>query len=261
MFKLIRIFILLVVLASVWATYQMQKNVARDWQGVVSIRVIPIVADDKANTLAFVSKLKLRDFEEVGRYLKANAKRYERDLSNSFDISLEPALNAIPPTIPKANAGAIERVLWSLKLRWWAWRHAPSNHSDDHIRLYVLYQTPEKGVLLPHSTGLQNGLLGLIHARAEPQNRRFHNVILTHELLHIFGASDKYDLATGQPIFPEGYENPDRRPSLPQQYAEIMGRAIPISEAKHDVATRLGQTRVGKFTAMEIGWLPSSLKR
>jgi len=255
MFKYIRIAILLIVLASVWTTYQVQKNVVRDWQGALSVSIIPVIADDKSNTADFVRKLQPKTYTEIGRYLKVNAKRYGRDLSSSFEFRLEPAINNVPPQIPPPDASVLSRALWSLRLRWWAWQNQPEGHTDSKIRLYVLYQSPEGRVSLPHSTGLQNGLIGVIHARAWPKDRRLHNVILTHELLHIFGASDKYDLRTGQPIFPQGYFSPEQRPTFPQQYAEIMGRSLPISKSRHVVAPRLSKTRIGQLTAQEIGWL------
>ena len=75
-----------------------------------------------------------------------------------------------------------------------------------------------------------------------------------HELLHIFGASDKYDIASGQPFFPQGYASVKDGNSYPQSHAEIMARAIPLSNGKFEVATRLGQTVIGSTTASEIGW-------
>ena len=255
MFKFVRIAILLIVLASVWGTYNTQKNVTRDWQGVLSISIIPVIADDKAKTKSFVANIKPKRFDEIAKYLKTNARRFGRNLESSIDIRLEPTIDNAPPDRPAPNASVLSRMFWSLQLRWWAWNNQPKDNSDDRIRLYVLYQSPDRRTALPHSTGLQNGLIGLIYARAESADRRLHNVIITHELLHTFGASDKYDLRTGQPVFPQGYADPDRTPVVPQQFAEIMGRGIPVSSNQHVVATRLSKTRVGKLTASEIGWL------
>ena len=36
------------------------------------------------------------------------------------------------------------------------------------------------------------------------------NVIVAHEILHTFGATDKYDPATTQPRYPDGYAEPGR---------------------------------------------------
>jgi hypothetical protein len=41
-------------------------------------------------------------------------------------------------------------------------------------------------------------------------------VVIVHELLHGFGAQDKYDLKTGQPLYPLGYAQPEKVPLYPQ---------------------------------------------
>jgi len=107
---------------------------------------------------------------------------------------------------------------------------------------------------LPHSTGLQNGLVGIIHARAFKNNQRFNNLIITHELMHVFGATDKYDLRTGNAVHPLGYANINAFPNTLQKRAEIMGRTIPLGNNRHQVATDLRRTSVNPITAKEIGW-------
>jgi len=241
------------VLVSVWTTVNLQRNVTRDWQGTIDIKIVPIVADQNIKTQEFVGGLRERDFNAVSEYLVAQAKRYQRDLTHSLNITLDDPVEAVPPLTPSSSEGRLAIMLWSLKLRWWAWRHRPDDYHSLQTRLYVLYQTPKHNQALPHSTGLQNGLIGLIHARAKPQLRRHNNVVLVHELLHILGAADKYDLNNGRPIYPHGYAQPRQR--YPQRYAEVMARAIPISDTDYEVAQRLSQTLVGKKTAAEIGWI------
>lgn len=255
MFKSLRVLALLLVLMSVFGTYLLQHNINKNWNGTRSIKIIPVYADDKPSTRRFVESIKADDFQEIISYLEQNARVYKLDLSHAFLIDLETPIDDLPPAVPGTSDGYLSQIWWSLKLRWWAWRHESSDHSDGQIRLFVMYQSPAENIRLPHSTGLRNGLLGLIHARAFPKDKRLHNVILTHELLHIYGASDKYNLATGEPLFPDGYFKPEQRPTLPQRYAELMGRSIPISQTEFKVAERLSQTRIGELTAREIGWL------
>lgn len=255
MFKIIRILVLLVVLASVWGTYRMQQTVAKNWSGVITIKVIPVIADNSLNTRSFVKSLRLEDFQEVAYYLKQNAKKHKVDLSNVINLELEAPTGSTPPNLPSADAGRLALIAWSLRLRWWAWKNKPKGHRDYHVRLFMLYQSPAKGVKLAHSTGIRNGLIGLINARAYRPNKRFHNVVLTHELLHIFGASDKYDMSTGEPMYPHGYVSPNSKPRWPQKYAEIMGRARALSSDEYEVAERLSHTRIADLTAREIGWI------
>ncbi|NIO43671.1 MAG: hypothetical protein GTO41_28055 [Burkholderiales bacterium] len=80
------------------------------------------------------------------------------------------------------------------------------------------------------------------------------NIIITHELLHTLGATDKYDLATNQPLYPAGYAEPDIRPLYPQQFSEIMGGRIPVSQVRSVPPQTLDAVLVGPQTAAEIGW-------
>jgi hypothetical protein len=75
-----------------------------------------------------------------------------------------------------------------------------------------------------------------------------------HEILHTIGASDKYDLASGQPLHPTGYAEPERRPLFPQRYAEIMAGRIPVAENEARQAESLARVIVGPATASELGW-------
>jgi hypothetical protein len=80
-------------------------------------------------------------------------------------------------------------------------------------------------------------------------------VVLAHELLHTLNATDKYDLANGQPIYPDGFAEPSSTPRYPQKLAELMGGYVPISEMKSITPTSLDETVIGEKTAREIGWL------
>ncbi len=80
-------------------------------------------------------------------------------------------------------------------------------------------------------------------------------VVAAHELLHTLTATDKYDLSTGLPIYPDGYAEPDKQPRYPQSFAELMGGYVPLEETKNVIPQSLDQTLIGAKTAREIGWL------
>ena len=258
MFKKIRIIILLLILASVSSTLLLQKNIAQDWQGTLDIRIIPVIADQKTQTQSFINTLKDRQFSNIKRYLIGQAKTYGINLENSLNIKLEDPITTIPPVVPGHESSRLDIMQWSLKLKWWAWKNELPDHHLGQIRIYILYQSPVDGYALPHSTGLQNGLIGLINARAVAQRRSLHEVIITHELLHIFGASDKYELQNGQPIYPDGYAHPDKKPLYPQIKAELMGRSVALNKNKSEVVGRFGHTIIGNKTATEIGWFKNT---
>jgi hypothetical protein len=254
-FKFVRIVILLMILASVATTVLLQRDITHDWTGTIDIQIIPIIADQADSTRRYVEQLSLDYFTEIERYFVREATRYQRNIKHGLHLQLAGPITAVPPVTPPPSSSALQIAGWSLKLRIWAWQNEPANYHDSQVRLYILYQTPIQGESINHSTGLRNGLIGLIRARADARERSLHNVVISHELLHILGASDKYDLETGQPLFPFGYAEPDKTDRHPQQYAEIMGRSIALTANKHKVARRLNQTLIGDTTAGEIGWI------
>lgn len=140
-------------------------------------------------------------------------------------------------------------------MRYWAWRNDHHEGPKPHVRLYVIYHDPARTDAVAHSVGLEKGLIGVIHAFASRRMAAQNSVIITHELMHTLGASDKYDPATNQPRYPEGYAEPDRSPRFPQELAEIMGGRSPISDSEADIPASLHDVVVGPATAREINWI------
>ena len=141
-------------------------------------------------------------------------------------------------------------------MRFWAWRKAdPGERPRPEVRLFVVYHDPTRVERVAHSLGLQKGLIGVVHAFASDGQEAENNVVLAHELLHTLGATDKYELGTNQPAFPDGYAEPERQPLLPQHLAEIMAGRIPLEQGKADIPHGLHQVVVGGKTAREINWL------
>ena len=111
------------------------------------------------------------------------------------------------------------------------------------------------GVRLLHSTGLQKGLIGVVNAFARSDMDGSNNVVITHELLHTFGATDKYDFAGNRPLFPDGFADPDAQPLYPQARAEIMAGRIPVSETQAETPAGMDEVVIGVRTAREINWI------
>jgi len=107
---------------------------------------------------------------------------------------------------------------------------------------------------LGHSLGLQKGSLGIVHAFANKKQAKQNNIVITHELLHTVGATDKYD-STGNPLAPDGLAEPDRSPLYPQRRAEIVAGSIASSATNAKMAKSLKQCALGKKSALEIGWM------
>ena len=139
-------------------------------------------------------------------------------------------------------------------MRWWAWRNGEHPVLTPDVRIYALFYHPSTTQRLQHSVGLQKGMIGVANLFAVPHMTEENNVIVTHELLHTLGATDKYDLTSNQPEYPAGYAEPDASPLFPQAFAEIMGGRIPLSETASAAPSALDVVLVGPLTAREIGW-------
>ena len=257
MFKKFRILILLLVLATVGLGSWRANSRLTAWEHSVHVAIYPIAADDSPATARFISELNNDSFAEIGQWVQGESDRYGRSVLQPVVVRVAPPLKALPP-LPPVPPKPLEVMLWSLKLRWWAAQHDQIDGPKPQVRLFVLFHDPERNSLAPHSTGLDKGHLGIIHAYAHRLQRRQNAVVIAHELLHTFGASDKYDLATLQPIHPQGYAEPNRSPLLPQQRAEIMGGRVPIDRQTAEIPASLAETLIGPETAAEIGLLRST---
>ena len=107
--------------------------------------------------------------------------------------------------------------------------------------------------VLENSVGVQKGMFGIVNAYTGRRHKGRNNVIIAHEFFHTLGASDKYELGTGQPHNPDGLAEPDRSPLYPQRYAEIMGGRIALADDDAVIPKSLKFARVGPITAVEIG--------
>lgn len=254
MIRRTRIFILLFILFLVAMGSWLSHARLTDWNDTVWVAVYPIVGDDSRRTAAYVAGLDEAKLRPIERFMRAQARRYRLPLRQPLKVLLGPMLAAQPPA-PPTQPSMLSVVLWSLQFRYWAWRH-----DDDSIPagidLFVVYHDPDRQPAVPHSLGLKEGHIGLVHAFADTTMTRPNNVVITHELLHTLGASDKYDLATGLPIHPQGFAEPEREPLYPQRQAEIMAVRIPLSERRAVIPNSLKQTMLNAATAQEIGWLP-----
>jgi hypothetical protein len=253
MFKALRITILLVILATVAQEAWLARSRAVSWRDPLRVAIYPVNGDGSAAAAAYAGSLKAEDFAGIEQFFADEVQRHGRPLSRPMTIAVAAPLAAQPPQPPRA-AGRFDSLLWSLQMRYYAWRHDHIAGMKPQVRLFVRYFDPADHARLPHSVGVGQGMIGLISAFASREMAGSNAVVITHELLHTLGATDKYDPATGLPAYPDGYAEPGREPRHPQDFAEIMGGRIPVSDTRADIPERLAQTLVGPATAAEIGW-------
>ncbi|HSI43102.1 MAG TPA: hypothetical protein VK949_02060 [Methylotenera sp.] len=253
MWRKLRIIILLLILATVvQQTWLEQAD--RSWKHNFYVAVYPVNADGSAKVSAYLQTLTRSDFEPLAEYFALEAAPYHLGLRRPIEVQLGAQVNDIPPA-PPSNGSVLDTILWSLKFKYFAWQHSPKVNVKPEIRLYLLYYDPGTHPRLSHSTALDKGRIGRVNLFGDSKYSKQNLVIVAHELLHTLSATDKYDMGTTLPSFPDGFAEPNKSPLYPQDLAELMGGRVPIDETHAEIPKNLEQTLIGKKTAHEIGWL------
>jgi hypothetical protein len=253
MFKIFRVLVLLLILTgaaySTWRT----KTRSVEWKYDLPVNIYLINGDASENVAKYLHTLTADDFKPIKTFMRDEADRYDRTSYASINIKLGGIIATCPPA-PPHHSSTLDAIAWSLKMRWWAYRNADTAGPGPQVKMFLVYFDPSQINLLDHSSGLQKGLIGRVDVFASQEMAKQNNVIITHEFLHTLGATDKYDLSTNQPIYPDGYANPDLQPLLPQRYAEIMAGRIPVSQTYATIPASLDDVVIGSLTAKEINW-------
>lgn len=253
--RLLRVSALLTVLVVVAGTQWLDQRRAADWDHPLWITLYPVVTDGRDESMRYARGLVAADFEEINGFLVREARRHGLELTRPLEFQVAPVLADGPPPLPPQGK-RLETAIWSLKMRWWAWRRSRLDGLPNaDVQLFLVHHPVAEGSLLDRSVGVRKGMFGIVNTYANrgyaPRNR----VVIAHELLHVLGASDKYEPATGQPIVPEGLADPRQSPLYPQTAAEIMGGRIARGPRSAVMPPSLARCVVGDLTAAEIGWL------
>jgi hypothetical protein len=254
-FGTVRLAILLAVLVFVALGAWLDRRRSTDWDGTLRVTVYPVAADTDPVTTRFVAGLDDDAFSDVTDFMADEAARYAVGIDEPVSVRVSHAVRELPPAAP-TDPGPFRVALWSLKLRYWAWRVAADDPlPPPDVQVFALYRTPDGGPVAPDSTGLRKGLVAVTHLFAGDEASGGNDVVLTHEFLHTLGATDKYDLRNGQPQAPLGLGDPAQNPLYPQQTGEIMAGRIALNAHEATIPDSLEQMTVGPVTAREIGWL------
>jgi hypothetical protein len=253
MWRVLRITILLLILATVVQQTFLDKA-DLDWEHDLYVAVYPVNADGSGEVASYIKTLTRDDFEPLVEYSAEEGARYNVGLRHPIEIQLGDVVSEIPPAPPNGSS-ILSTIIWSLKFRWFAWNNSPKVNVKPDIRLYLLYYNPATSPMLSHSTALNKGRIGRVNLFGDKSYAKQNLVILGHELLHTLTATDKYDLETTLPAYPDGFAEPGKQPRYPQDFAEIMGGRVPMSEIKAEIPKSLAQTLIGEKTAKEIGWV------
>ncbi len=255
MWRTLRIAILLVVLAIVAGGAWLDRQRTTDWEHTVWVGAFPVNADGSAAAAEYIAGLNEAQLQPVADFVAHEAHRYGVALDTPVAIKLYAPLAARPPELDAA-AGFFARIWWVLRLRHYRAQAIDGiERSRPKIALFLLYHDPVLSPSLPHSLGLQRGLMGVVHLFAARSQTAQNAIVTAHELLHTFGASDKYAPGSDAPLYPQGFAEPDLKPRYPQRFAEIMAGRVPLAPDRQAMPDDLSQEQVGPATAREIGWL------
>jgi len=252
--KSVRILLLLLVLGAVAINEYLRKARGMDWTRPLLVVIYPLNADGDSRTQQYVDGLDSDSFRGIREFFKAESLRYGLPTDRYFHIDVADDLVEAPPAPPRGrDTSTLDVALWSLKFRWFAWQQDGYSGGKPDIQMFVSYYHPDNVKAVPHSLGLQKGMVGAVHAFAHEKQHQQNNIVIAHEMLHTLGASDKYDPASNEPLFPIGYAAPEQKPLLPQRYAEVMAGRKPVENGVAKMPKSLKQVRIGSLTALEVG--------
>lgn len=253
MWKKIRVTILSLIL--VYVCISSYRDLNPNWDSETTIVVHPVNVQNDKFVDQYIKSLKPADFDKISEFLTQNATHY-RNKDTSIRIVLGSVLKTPPPIVDeKVAANIFTTALWSLKFKFYAlWNMKSEDIGADSV-MYLTYYYSKNVDHLERSTALQRGRIGLVNLYGEESMSSMNSVIIAHESLHTFGATDFYDLNTGIPIFPIGYADPNQKPLYPQKKAEIMGGYILLNEQDFTIPNGFDEVVLSRDTARYLKWV------
>ena len=272
-FAKIRVLVLLAVLLGVALRYG-QIKLAESWtpnwertEFVVVRLVVPGALDAEEEELieglreyAFLGD-DIVSLDALRDWIKQEERRY-RAVGNlipvAFDVQGPLSVSTLPPAPPRADEelSFMERYRRTTAFLEYFEQIATQNPSQAANSIYVLFYRPSEAPYLNrvHSVADRRSRSGFVFAPLTPSGIESAVINVGHELMHLFGASDKYE--GDRCVFPAGYVEPFAEPRHPQTYAEVMAQGIPLEPGEVEASLKnFEQMRVGVETAWEIGWI------
>jgi len=243
-------FVLVVVAVGAW----LDRHITTSWQHTVWVGLYPVSADGSEATQRYIAGLREDQLAIIATFINREAGRHGVTIAEPVHVRLHAPLPERPPGL-SPDAGPLGRALWSLRLRAYRWRALRQGGSPHpQVALFLMYHDPARAAVMPDSLGMQAGLMGVAHLFATGSQDGQNAIVIAHELLHVFGATDKYSATDDTPLFPDGYAEPALAPLLPQRYAELMAGRIPLAPGRAEMPDTLEQVLVGARSAREVGW-------
>ena len=259
-FFYIRVGVLLTVLAGVllWAWRDVRQRRARnEWDHTLTVAIVLVRLERVDDAAIAALRAQLSPLEDR---LAAELTRYRPGAPPPFRFELIAPVDGSPPPPAPSSDGPVDLARYALALKGYV-RDIDARAAIDadlyDVRIYLALRRPRQALrTLAEGRSEQGGRIGVVEVEIDTEAEGAHLplVVVTHELMHTLGASDKYD-AAGRTSVPLGLAEPERVPQYPQRFAEIMARNRPVSATEEKVPESFQQIAVGNETAREIGWL------
>lgn len=252
-FRNYRILILLLILLLVAWDAWMDRREITAWDHPLRVVVYPINADGSTMSARYIAGLRESHFDRLEKRIGQEAKTYGLSLARPLEIALSEPLAERPPAPP--IGGNIAQIMWwNFKVRRWAGKMDNYSGPSADIRAFVQFHDHQANGWLSHSVGVEKGHVAIVNLYSTRAMAAQNDMVLLHEILHTLGATDKYDPATNQPLFPQGYAKPDQQPLHPQNQAEVMAGRVALSKDRFREPQSMSEVIIGPLTAEEIGW-------
>ncbi|HET7543529.1 MAG TPA: hypothetical protein VFK05_26835 [Polyangiaceae bacterium] len=252
----------LLVLTLLWAVYEVRSRRARnEWQRPLEVAVafVQLGAVDAEALEALRGRFPLLEKRLGDEY-----HRYGGRLPKPIHFTLfgPVMVDRAPPTDPSDTLLGLAQHAYEQ----WRWTRAvdigsrlPSRDFDSRIYLFLRAPQDSTRGLVEGSSEL-GGRVGVARIELAATTVDLGLFVVSHELFHTLGASDKYDMH-GRAVIPEGLVEPERVPLYPQRYAEVMTRNLVVAAGTERPPDSLAELGVGRLTAREIGWSSSELPK
>lgn len=252
----ILLFVLFVVILYAIRDFR-SRGARKNWDQTLEVALV-VVRVEGTQTVDDAALAALRG--RVGALetrLASEMTRYRAGSPPPFHFSvLGPVTVSSPPPTPSGD-GPTDLAKQAIALAGWLRETDPragvvSDRYD--TRIYLAVRRPrsqDRSVIEGQSE--EGGRVGVVEVELDDTMADLTLFVVTHELMHTLGASDKYD-ETGRSRAPDGLAEPNRSPLYPQRFAEVMARNVPVSPSSERVPETIDELAVGALTASEIGW-------
>ncbi|MGH8311629.1 MAG: hypothetical protein ACRETX_17780, partial [Steroidobacteraceae bacterium] len=149
MFRAIRLTILLGLLVFVATGAFLARARTTDWDAALWVAIHPINAAGSSVSTQYIDTLSNETFGPIEEFIAREAARYQVRVSEPVRVELYDEVGEMPPQLD-GSSNALNRALWSLRLRFWAWRMASDgDRPPPDIRMFVLFHDPASTSVVP----------------------------------------------------------------------------------------------------------------